>query len=201
MNFVAGWLDKPGVWFLLGSAIACTLLLPGPGGKNPFYYLAFLILGFVIAASAPMERTIARRWGKTLLFGGVLVSAWTLCVSTGVRLPQQVKLIFGGLVFGPGALACLIGLWGWARQTLDFSSPVLRYLIPAAYPLYVLHQTVIVALGYYVVQWSVSVWIKFPCILLGSFLVTVGLYHLLVRPLNPVRFVFGLKRLPRGSIR
>jgi hypothetical protein len=62
-----------------------------------------------------------------------------------------------------------------------------------------LHQTVLVTLGYFVVQWAVPDGLKFIVILSGSFAISLGLYEFLVRRNNPLRILFGMKRRQHGA--
>ena len=73
-----------------------------------------------------------------------------------------------------------------------------KYANEAVLPFYILHQTVIFSLAYFVVQWAVPDGLKFVLILTGSFLVSVGLYEFLVRHNNLVRILFGMK--PKQSV-
>jgi membrane-bound acyltransferase YfiQ involved in biofilm formation len=56
-----------------------------------------------------------------------------------------------------------------------------------------LHQTVIVIIGFYVVQWAASVAVKYALILVAAIVVTAALYELLVRRFNVTRFLFGMR--------
>ncbi len=61
------------------------------------------------------------------------------------------------------------------------------------YPFYILHQTVIIAIGYYIVQlpWGISA--KYWMINFLTALSCVGFYLLIIRPFNVMRFLFGMK--------
>ncbi len=56
----------------------------------------------------------------------------------------------------------------------------------------ILHQTVVVAIAFYVVRWNIGISEKFFVISTASLVATIVLYDLLVRS-NVVRFLFGLK--------
>jgi hypothetical protein len=62
----------------------------------------------------------------------------------------------------------------------------------------ILHQTVIVAIGYYVVQWEMSIAAKFSLICVASFIWTLVGYEVIKR-FNPTRWLFGMKPLPRPA--
>ncbi|MCD4842193.1 MAG: acyltransferase family protein [Methanosarcinales archaeon] len=82
----------------------------------------------------------------------------------------------------------------YRRRFLGFTNRWLKYASEASYPFYTLHQTVIVVMGFYVVQWNAGVTVKFVTIVIGAFAVTTILYDLLVKRTNITRFLFGLKQ-------
>ncbi|QHW01430.1 acyltransferase family protein [Spirosoma endbachense] len=72
--------------------------------------------------------------------------------------------------------------------------PVLPKLNEAVYPFYILHQTVIVMIGYYVLtQTNLGVYDGFLTISLSSLVVCIAIYVLVVRPFKLMRVLFGLK--------
>ncbi len=66
------------------------------------------------------------------------------------------------------------------------------YFNRASYPIYILHQSILVVLAYYVAQISKNFFVQVTGILLGSFLLTVAAYHL-IRRIPFVRRIIGLK--------
>jgi peptidoglycan/LPS O-acetylase OafA/YrhL len=76
---------------------------------------------------------------------------------------------------------------------LDFTNRQLRYSRKASYPFFFFHQPGIIFGAFYVVQWNVGVPLKLLVVVVGSFAITLGLYELLVRRINPVRALFGMK--------
>jgi peptidoglycan/LPS O-acetylase OafA/YrhL len=84
---------------------------------------------------------------------------------------------------------------------LDTSNKWLQYSREASYPIFMIHQPVIIFIAFYAVQWDTSTMlgagvdllIKLLVVVIGSFAVSLGLYELLVRRINPVRALFGMK--------
>ncbi len=65
------------------------------------------------------------------------------------------------------------------------------------YPFYILHQTVIIAIGYYVCQWEWSIAAKFWTISILTLIICVVFYLVVIRT-NPVmRLLFGVKKQKR----
>jgi glucan biosynthesis protein C len=69
----------------------------------------------------------------------------------------------------------------------------IRYANQAVLPVYVLHQTVIVVIGFYVVQWDVGTLVKYLVISFTALAVTLLLYDLGVRRTAVTRLLFGMK--------
>jgi glucans biosynthesis protein C len=65
-------------------------------------------------------------------------------------------------------------------------------------PFYILHQTVLLCVGYFVVQWVILDLLKWAMILAVSFVLIMILYEFLVRRFNVLRFLFGMKTRPRA---
>ena len=76
---------------------------------------------------------------------------------------------------------------------LDYTNKWLQYLREASYPIFIVHQPVIVFIAFYAVQWEVGLTVKLLVVVLGTFAASLGLYELLVRRINPVRVLFGMK--------
>jgi glucan biosynthesis protein C len=64
-------------------------------------------------------------------------------------------------------------------------------------PFYILHQTVLVSVGFFVVRWPIPDLLKWAIILSSSFAIIMGLYEFLIRRSNILRFLFGMKPLPK----
>jgi glucans biosynthesis protein C len=83
---------------------------------------------------------------------------------------------------------------GYGKRYLNNKHRALGYVNSAVYPFYILHQTVIVVIAYYVVRTSDSIFLKYSFIVIVSFLVSMGIYHLFIRPFKLARFLFGAKK-------
>ena len=82
---------------------------------------------------------------------------------------------------------------------LDFRNKWLDYGQDIIVPFFLLHQPVIIILAYYVVQWETSISLKIFVVVLGSFLITLGLCEFLIRRVEPARAIFGMKPLAGES--
>jgi glucan biosynthesis protein C len=105
---------------------------------------------------------------------------------------QTAELIFdiSGVFMG---WAVLITLIGFGQHYLNRPHPLLKYVNEGLYPFYILHQTVIIVLGYYVCQLDWSIAAKFWITSVLTLVSCVGFFLLIIRPFNWVRVLFGMK--------
>jgi glucans biosynthesis protein C len=190
--------EPAGAIFLLALPLAVTDAMPDLGGKvAPFYFLLF-VYGYLLVASPRLQQAIDRHAWWAFGLGLVTMTASLLATAAAFHpAPGSVgALLLHGLRAFNGWLWVVAAL-GLGRRYLSTSSRFLRYASEASYPFYILHQTVIVIVGFYVVQWDAPVAIKYGVILAAATLGTVALYEVMVRRVGLLRVLFGLK-LDRG---
>jgi glucan biosynthesis protein C len=85
-------------------------------------------------------------------------------------------------------------LLGYGQVYLNKPSLWLKRMNEAIYPFYILHQTVIVIFGYYIIQLNVNIPVKMILLFISSFFVIVLLYRLLIYPFKITRVLFGMKK-------
>ncbi|GAB3947788.1 hypothetical protein GCM10028805_20670 [Spirosoma harenae] len=82
----------------------------------------------------------------------------------------------------------------YGYRYLNKNHPILPKLNEAVYPFYILHQTVIVLIGYYVLtRTELGVYDGFLVISFSTLAVCIAIYLLLIRPFKLIRILFGLK--------
>ncbi|WP_116808756.1 acyltransferase family protein [Steroidobacter cummioxidans] len=155
------------------------------------HYLLLTVYGYLLASMPGVWQWFAMRRHQFAI-GGVsvyLVAMWLF--AQGVIHRSTPADAFVGNVF---TWLWLMAFLGYGYRHLSFCNPLLRWARDASYPIYILHQTLIVAIGYYVVQTSWSPWTKYWGVLLATLVSCVLLYQLIVRRFGFTRFVFGMKR-------
>jgi glucan biosynthesis protein C len=189
MGRLAGFFALPGTIFLLVIPIMVTDYVLLDFYPNPVYFVTFFLYGYILMADVRLEETIDRHKAVALILGLAMYIAWISLVTREVIHPDWLQPIWRSLI----TWFCLIALLGYGKQFLNFANRFLKYMSKAGYPLYILHQTVIVIIGFYVVQWNAAVVEKFVTILAASFVTTMVLYDLLVKRINVLRFLFGMR--------
>jgi hypothetical protein len=76
---------------------------------------------------------------------------------------------------------------------LAVDRPFLRVANEAVLPFFILHQTVLLIVGYFVMTWQIQDALKWVIVFISSFIIIILLYVLLVRKFELLRFLFGMK--------
>jgi len=206
-EFVFRLCEKPGGIFLLAlplSIVQATLRVTYPDGNqnlvsdwaNFFLYLLIFIYGFLIVADPRMEDAIQKHWRLAGLLAVVITVALFAAALSGMIDPwdeyHPMRIVFE-ILRGLDTWCWLIVFMGAARRFLDFGDGILDYANQAVLPVYVLHQTAIVIIGFYVVRLDTNMYAKFVYIDLAAFFATLFIYDALIKRWDPVRFFFGMR--------
>jgi len=196
---------EPGFIFLLAIPVAImeyianipalrtTLLgIRAFGGWSVLPYLVFFSLGYAIAAEARLSAAIEKQRIAALAVGIAVTVIGFYLVESGFSIADWFAAILRGL----NAWAWLIAILGFGSRYLNFSNRFLRYTNEAVLPFYILHQTVILAIGYYIVRLDLPITAKFFIIVTFSLVTILALYDILVKRVNVLRFLFGMKLIP-----
>jgi len=162
-----------------------------------FFMLVFFVSGYILFADARFTRVI-RRDGKLVLAAGVISTVVVYAAHfSGLGKIWLASPGTAGFYFTWGVLSTVA--WCWViimlyvgMSFLDFTNRWLEYGQEAIMPFYMFHHPAIVVIAFYVVQWNAAILVKLPVIILGSFLVPLGLTEI-VRRIKPVRALFGMK--------
>ncbi len=82
---------------------------------------------------------------------------------------------------------------GYGRRHLSFSNGLLSWARDASYPAYILHQTVIIVIAYFVIRLPWTPGTKYWVVLIGTLVGCVALYEYVLRRVRPLRVLFGMK--------
>jgi peptidoglycan/LPS O-acetylase OafA/YrhL len=205
LSKLAVGMERPGAIFLLAlplAAIEAALRPRWPGFQNLYddwanfcLYLLYFIYGYLLSSEARFGQAIDRHLRTALVLAVTCMLALFGLWETD-SLPERgysLEYILYQLLRGVDSWFWVVALVGLGRRYLNFNSKLLEYASAASYPFYILHQSVLVAIGFYVVRWSAGVMVKFLVISTTSLFATIALYELLIRQNNVARFLFGLK--------
>ena len=200
---VAAKLGSPWMLPLLFVPVGIMSLLSGVlglgfteqmGSWDMLSYAMFFVLGYVLLAGPGLQETIKKQGGWFLL-AAVVFSAVHLILKFGIR-PSFYDAID----------MRLLATWGWVvgllwlgKRLLNFTNRFLTHANEMVLPYYVLHQTLIVAVAYFVVQTGMPVLLKYGITVIIAFAAIVVLYEGLLSRVGVLRFLFGMKARARAS--
>ncbi len=204
------WLGRaavlPGVVYLLALPVMAIAMRIDPttplgnhnmGGWSVLAYIPFLFYGFLFSSNAGLQARLKDgRWVTLALSLAVtcgLVYAYNLYGNT-VYPTRPYAIINGG--YALMAWLWILTIFGFAIRHLNFARPVLAYANEAVLPFYILHQTVLLVIGFYVTSWRIPDLAKFGIIASSSFVVVMALYEFAIRRVNILRVLFGMKARP-----
>lgn len=195
----------PGLIVLLPALV---LLLPWLqtdddfSGQPPIGFFLLVVLGFILLSDERIGGVIDRQWSWLLSLGIAASVAYIFIEPRTGDWPDWIVLYLTvKLLYEIGVWSMILGLLGFGHRHLTASGAVLRYATEAAYPFYIIHQTVIVTIAYFVCRWEWPSAAKFSFIASASLLLTGAVYEIAVRRWKPVRFLFGMKPLKRAAPR
>ena len=88
----------------------------------------------------------------------------------------------------------ILTIFGYAAIYLNKPSKLLGYCNKAVYPFYILHQTIMITIGYFLMDLEWGYLSKFVILVVGTFMITWFLYEFLIRRIFFLKPLFGLKK-------
>lgn len=191
---LAGLSTKPGAIFLFAVPLSILELSLDPeglgmrdfGGWNVFQYMMVFFYGYLIASNDRFRENIKNQRMIALILG--IVSHIGL-----ILLQERIGYNASMILRAFDMWFWLLAIIGFGSKHLNFNNKLLKRANEAVLPFYILHQTVILILGYFVIQLNISIFFKYIVIGTLSFLTIISLYVFLVRRYIPLRFLFGMR--------
>ncbi|MEK3913038.1 acyltransferase family protein [Paenibacillus sp. FSL H7-0331] len=186
-QYSPSWMRHPIFMLLPFAGLTVLSALPDVSGKNIFLYAGYFMIGFFIATSDTIIDMIEkhRRFylvaalvGTALLLGEI----YTIGSQSGFTFTSLHLIIYW---------IALLAILGYGKRYLNRKSTFMNYFNPAAFPVYILHQTYLIIIGYYILKEINYGIISFLLIALLAFIMSIATY--VIRRVKPLRVCFGLK--------
>lgn len=160
------------------------------GGWSPLTYLVFFVIGYLLATDERYRPAIEK-----VRFISLAISLLTI---VAIYILFEVMELSGMhllylLARTTNSWCWLLTFLGFASHHLNFSNRFLKYATATVLPFYILHQTVIVGIGYFIQDWNWAVFPKYLFLAATSFILIMLLYEFVVKRLNFMRYLFGMK--------
>lgn len=187
--------------FILPPMLLRWLLEPISAGQQSLWgdwanlaaYGTLFLYGFAFFADEGFANAFRRyAWPA---FGLAIA---TLLLGVPLALNGYGDTLLMGVLGAVNSWCFLLAWLGLAARYLNVTHRWQPYLNEAVLPFYILHQTVIVVIGYYVIRQPWGIGPKYALVVAASLAVTLAVYDLVVRRLPPLRWLFGMKARAKG---
>lgn len=178
---------------MVGLAITIMSILPSIGGKNIFVYGLIFIAGFTLTLDDKICNMIQKYRLYYLIItiiGSItmLIEIYTIGWLDGFSI---LGIIFS-LIYYFTIWISLLAWIGYGKKYLNFNTSFLSYFSKAAFPIYIMHQTYLVIIGYFILK-SVNIFsLQYISIILLTFMTCLVTYEIIKR-FKLTRFLFGIK--------
>ena len=170
--------------FVLTTAMCLVLDI---AGKSIGEYFTLFLLGYYLLSEDAVMETLERnlRW-LIVLFAAAVAGLIGLFI-----FGRAWEIALGILLRAVGWLTILV-LLVFAKRYFNMSGKLARYLSASSFPIYLFHQTVLVAVAYYVVGFTDIPIVQSMLVIVMTTVLSFAAYELFKRT-APTRFMFGIK--------
>lgn len=183
---VAKRVERISIWGILLLFIPVWIMyyLGNFGGFSLGKNMALYLLGYYVLSNDTVMDTVERnlKW---------LAVLWETGIAALVVLYYQFKY-YGDLWINLIGWLSILVLLVLGKKYLNRRVGLTDYWNCASYPIYILHQSILVALAYYITQICDIFPIQIVGICIGSFVLTIFAYHF-VKAIPVVRKMIGLR--------
>jgi glucan biosynthesis protein C len=162
------------------------------------YYFLFFVMGIVCYSNSRLWEVIGSNRNYLLMALLVALIPFYACYFHFrglITLPWSMNTV--EIIFDVASIFVswftVITIIAYGQHYLNKPHKWLSVANEGLYPFYILHQTVIIVIGYYIVQLPWGIASKYWAISFLTLFSCVGFYLLLIRPFNVTRFLFGMK--------
>ena len=161
-------------------------------------YLPAFLFGFALAGSAPVLAACVRwRWMGAVM--GIAGYGFILAVELGLdgSTPRWLYPVYGA-AHAVQQWGTIVALIGFAERHWNRDAKVRQVLTEAVFPFYLVHQTIIVVVAYWLIPAGLPGGLEFA-ILVGATVIGCVGFYLIGRRIPLLRPLIGLRRLPHPA--
>jgi hypothetical protein len=204
ITILAGWCKhRAGIFlFVIPLALALTglrgLFEAQRSWADFLWYAIYFVIGYIIAADQRFTDAFKRHGWVCLVLWFVGLSGIGPLISVSGYEPIghhsfSLVYILYQILWSISSWSAVVFILSMGARYLNFNHKVLAYGNEAVLPFYLFHQTIILAVGFFIIRWDMSILLKFLIIAAISFPLILVLYELFVRRFNIIRFFFGMR--------
>jgi glucans biosynthesis protein C len=197
---------KPGAIYLWAVPIALIMITVDPFGmlkdspSEAFVRLVLfplpLVYGYLIYTSDGIQQAVIRQ-RRTSLIIALVFTLIAFLISQGT---SEWGWKFSLPVFALVMTLCSLLIWsyllaafGYGMCYLTTNKAFLAYANEAVLPIYILHQPIILTLGFVIIPLQLPILVKYLIITPLALGISLGIFEYAIRRVNLLRYAFGLK--------
>jgi hypothetical protein len=196
------FLQKPGAILLLSIPVILTTILADfeptfigrteIGGWSFLTYAVFFVYGFIFSYDERFDKIINKNWQLSgvlvIIFLGIL-----FFLISDLKSFYELSVFIWAPIISFISFTMLIFLFGLFHKKMQKKSNLSQSLNSGGLPFYILHFPVIIIIAYFITRLSYGPFTKLIMISVLSFLITIFSYYFIIKRLNVLRFLFGMK--------
>jgi peptidoglycan/LPS O-acetylase OafA/YrhL len=186
LSHPAWWL-VPVIFLFVGEAA------PEQVGKPSVLYAFVFLLGLLVVSDSKFPDSAERFRFPAFIAGIGLTAFWVVSTDFRDSLPDPSWGRAGLTFLGCAALwLMVIGAMGMGKRYLNRTSAAEKYLAEASYPIYIIHQIMVVIIAFYVVDFAIPEFVQWIILLALAVAATFALYEV-ARRVGVLRFLLGMR--------
>ena len=165
------------------------------------FYIILFFYGFLLISTGEVFWSSLGKIRKKALAIGIITFTLLVCRWLFVEkdeLPQHLMEAFLKIT---NLWSWILALFGYAAKYLNTPSKHLAYANRAVYPFYILHQTITIIIGYFVMALDWNFFAKAGIMGIGTFGLCWLIYDLIILRIPLLHPLFGLKKPAKSGLK
>jgi glucan biosynthesis protein C len=155
-------------------------------------YITLFFFGFLLMTIKDTFWLTVEHSRRYLLAAGIIF--FTLMLFISLRYEDSLtRHLIEAFLKVANLWSWILTLFGFAAKYLNKKSKALSYSNEAVYPFYILHQTVMIVIAYFLINLKWSLGLKAFVMIIGTFGISWLLFEFFIRRWKFLRPLFGLK--------
>lgn len=185
-------LSKKGVFILIVLAVLSEML-PNLGGKGLILNLLMFLFGYMAYGNKDYLNAVSK-YRRSYAFLNAIVIVLGIGYFLSIRNMNLGALqgVMENILKCSLIVTAIITITGYGVRYLNKEHKILTYLNKASFPVYIMHQTILLTLAFIILPLMLPAWISITIIILVSFFITFALYEVIKR-VKFVGILLGMK--------
>ncbi|UFH66098.1 acyltransferase family protein [Clostridium cadaveris] len=191
-KFQKVFLSKLGLFWVVVSIIIVDLA-PNIGGKGFVTNLLIFVLGYIVYSNEVYLNHLVVKRKKFIIFNvifsilGITYFIWFESMDLGI-----LAYVIEGILKNSVMITMILVVVSYGIKYLNKNHKILKYLNEATFPVYILHQTILLTIAFYIIPFMLPHWLSMIIIILSSFVISFVVYELCKR-VSPFKVLLGIK--------